>query len=308
MTDTIVLATRGSALALWQAHATERALRAGRSDLAVGIVTVKSGGDRDQTTELSRFGRTGIFTAEVDAALFDRRAHVGVHSLKDVPTTLPDGLVLGGVLARGPAEDVLVSRTGARFADLPRGARVATGSVRRAAMLRRLRPDVEIVAIRGNVDTRLAKLDAGEADAIVLARAGLERLGLAARVTQVFTRDECVPAPSQGIVGLICRADDDASRRHLDRVCDRESAAEALAERALLHALHGGCNAPLGAHARARDNVIAITARVLSVDGGACVDDSIRGSIDEAESLGRALAERMAAAGARRLIEEARDR
>lgn len=302
----LVLATRGSALALWQAETTARALRAGRSDLTVEILTVKSGGDRDQTTELSRFGRTGIFTAEVDAALFERRAQVGVHSLKDVPTALPDGLVLGGVLMRGPAEDVLVSRDGARLQDLPQGARVATGSVRRAAMVRRLRPDVVIVAIRGNVDTRLAKLDRGEADAIVLAHAGLVRLGLGARITQVLTREESVPAPSQGIVGLVCRIDDESARRHLDRICDRESAAEALAERALLHGLHGGCNAPLGAHARARDNAIALTARVLSLDGRECIEDSIQGSIDDAAALGRALAERLAAAGARRLIDAAR--
>jgi hydroxymethylbilane synthase len=190
---------------------------------------------------------------------------------------------------------------------LPRGARIATGSVRRAAMLRRLRPDIEIVAIRGNVDTRLAKLDQGDADAIVLARAGLERLGLAQRITQVLTRDESVPAPSQGIVGLICRADDDAARRHLDRICDRETAAEALAERALLHALHGGCNAPLGALARARENSIALTARVLSLDGRECIEESIHGSIDDAEALGRALAERMADAGAKRLVEAARN-
>lgn len=306
--DRIVLATRGSALALWQANATSAALRGGRSDLAVEILTVKSGGDRDQKTELARFGRTGIFTAEVDDALLERRAHVGVHSLKDVPTTFPDGLVLAGVLARGSPEDVLISRNGVKFADLPAGARVATGSVRRAAMLRRLRPDIAIVEIRGNVDTRLAKLDAGDADAIVLARAGLERLGLAARITQVLTRGEMVPAPGQGIVGLVCRADDDATRAHLDRICDREAAAEALAERALLHALHGGCNAPLGAHARARDDVITLVARVLSHDGRECIDDAVHGSIDDAEALGRALAERMAAVGAKRLIDDARER
>jgi len=303
----IVLATRGSALALWQAEATSRALRAGNSDLVVHILTVKSGGDRDQTTELARFGRTGIFTAEVDAALLERRAHAGVHSLKDVPTSFPDGLVLASVLARGSPEDVLVSRNDTKLANLRRGARVATGSVRRAAMLRRLRSDLAIVEIRGNVDTRLAKLDAGDADAIVLARAGLERLGLAARITQILTREESVPAPGQGIVGIVCRADDVATRAHLDRICDREAAAEALAERALLHALHGGCNAPLGAHARARDDVITLVARVLSEDGRECIDDSIHGSIDDAEALGRALAERMAAAGAKRLIDAARE-
>ncbi|MBL8862317.1 MAG: hydroxymethylbilane synthase [Planctomycetes bacterium] len=304
----LVLATRGSALALWQAESAARALRLGRSDVEAELMIVKSGGDRDQTTDLARFGRTGIFTVEVDEALLDRRAHVGVHSLKDVPTTLANGLALAGVLPRGPAEDVLVSRGGARLTELPPGARIATGSVRRAAMLRRLRPDVEIVSIRGNVDTRLAKLDAGEADAIVLARAGLERLGLAARITQVLTREESVPAPSQGIVGLVCRADDRQTRAHLDRISDRETAAEALAERALLHALHGGCNAPLGAHARARENALTLTARVLSLDGRECIEDRLGGAIDDAEALGRALAERLAAAGAKRLVDAARSR
>ena len=304
----LILATRGSALALWQAEATARALRMGRSEVEVELMVVKSGGDRDQVTDLARFGRTGIFTAEVDEALLTGRAHVGVHSLKDVPTTLPEGLVLAGVLPRGPSEDVLVSRGGVRLADLPSGARVATGSVRRAAMLRRARPDLAIVSIRGNVDTRLAKLDAGEAEAIVLARAGLERLGLGGRITQVLAHTESLPAPSQGIVGLVCRRDDDAARAALDRITDRETAAEALAERALLHALHGGCNAPLGAHARARENVLRLAARVLSCDGREMVEDHVVGPIDEAESLGRALAERLAAAGARRLIDAARTR
>lgn len=302
----LVLATRGSPLALWQAHAAERALKSGDAALAVEILTVKSGGDVDRTTDLARFGRTGIFTAEVDAALLDRRAQIGVHSLKDVPTTLPVGLVLGGALMRGPAEDALISRTGAGLADLPAGARVATGSVRRAAMLRRLRPDLVIVQIRGNVDGRLAKLDRGDADAIVLARAGLERLGLGDRIAQVLTREQSLPAPGQGIVGLVRRADDREAARHLDRVTDRETAAEALAERALLHGLHGGCNAPLGAHARAKDNALSLTARVVSIDGREQVEDRIHGSIDEAEALGRELAARMAAAGAKRLIDAAR--
>lgn len=302
----LVLATRGSALALWQAEAASHALRTASPDLSVEILTVKSGGDADQSTELARFGRTGIFTAEVDDALLSGRAQIGVHSLKDVPTTLPDGLVLGGVLLRGPAEDVLVSRDGLALERLPIGARVATGSVRRAAMLRRLRPDLEIVAIRGNVDTRLVKLARGEADALVLARAGLERLGLGSRITQVFTQEQCLPAPSQGIVGLVCRADDAAARRHLERARDREAMAEALAERALLHALHGGCNAPIGAHARAHGNALTLHARVVSLDGRECLDDHIQGSIDDAEALGLALAELLEARGAKRIVDAAR--
>jgi len=302
----IVLATRGSALALWQAEATSHVLRAGSADTSVEILTVKSGGDTDQTTDLARFGRTGIFTAEVDDALLSGRAQIGVHSLKDVPTTLPDGLVLGGVLPRGPAEDVLVSREGLSLDALPMGARVATGSVRRAAMLRRLRPDLEFVAIRGNVDTRLVKLARGEADALVLAHAGLERLGLASRITQIFSKEQCVPAPSQGIVALVCRADDAAVRRLLERVRDRDAMAEALAERALLHALHGGCNAPIGAHARAHEKTLTLHARVVSLDGRECLDDHIEGSVDDAEALGLALAQLLAARGAKRIVDAAR--
>jgi hydroxymethylbilane synthase len=272
----------------------------------VEILTVKSGGDADQTTDLARFGRTGIFTAEVDDALLSGRARIGVHSLKDVPTTLPDGLILGGVLPRGPAEDAIVSRTGQPLEALPLGARVATGSVRRSAMLRRLRSDLEFVAIRGNVDTRLVKLVRGEADALVLACAGLERLGLAARITQVLTQEQSVPAPGQGIVALVCRGDDGEVRQVLERARDRAAMAEALAERALLHALHGGCNAPIGAHARAGATSMTLHARVVSLDGRECLDDRIEGPLEDAAALGSALAERLAARGAKRIVEAAR--
>ncbi|MEO0651672.1 MAG: hydroxymethylbilane synthase, partial [Planctomycetota bacterium] len=167
------LATRASKLALWQAEATATALRAAWSDLSPELVEVTSSGDADQKSALSRFGRIGIFTVEVDRVLLEGRAHAAVHSLKDMTTTLHEGTMLSGVLGRGPVEDVLV---GAKLDDLPQSARVATGSLRRAAMLRAVRPDVEVVQIRGNVQTRLEKLARGDADALLMARAGLERL------------------------------------------------------------------------------------------------------------------------------------
>ena len=304
----IALATRGSKLALWQAHAARGLLVAAAPARPVELVVVESSGDRAQHLDLASFGRIGIFTAEVDDAVLDRRADVGVHSLKDVTTTLPRGLALAAVLARGPVEDVLVSRGGLRLADLPRGSRVATGSVRRIAMLKSARPDVETVPIRGNVDTRLAKLESGAADALVMARAGLVRLGLERAIGEVLDLERFPPAAGQGIVALVCRSDDGETARALAGVGDREAYAEALAERALLAGLHGGCNAPLGVLARAREQGIALHACVLSLDGAQRLEDRLSGPIEDAPALGAELAERLAARGARELIEAARSR
>ncbi len=304
----IVLATRGSKLALWQAHATRALLLALDSKMQVELFVVQSSGDRDQHIELASLGRIGVFTAEVDAAVASGAAHAAVHSLKDMTTSVAEPLMLAGVLARGPVEDVLVARDGAKLADLPRGARVATGSVRRVAMLKRVRRDLEIVGMRGNVDTRLAKLAAGDIDALVLARAGLVRLGLAQHVTEIFDARSFVPAVGQGIVGLTCRANDAATARTLASISDREAWAEAQAERALLNELHGGCNAPVGGHARAVEGAIALHARVLSADGTEMLEGELSGAIGSAAEIGRKLAQTLAARGARRLIEACRAR
>lgn len=302
----LVLATRASPLALWQARAAQALLLAARPGLEVELLTVQSTGDRDERLDAASFGRVGIFTIEIDQAVLSGRAHIGVHSLKDMSTQMPAGLVLGGVLARGPVEDVLVQSGGALLSDLERGARIATGSVRRIAMLKHLRPDVEVVPIRGNIETRLAKLARGDADALILARAGLERLGLGAQISEVFDTQRFLPAVGQGIVGLVCRADDDASVRTLWAISDREAAVEAAAERALLHGLHGGCNAPVGGHARAVEGALVLKGRVLSLDGSEILEAEIAGAADDAEGLGRALAQRLVASGAKRLIDAAR--
>ena len=302
----LVLATRGSPLALWQAERARELLIAARPQLQVELALVQSSGDKDQHLDLADFGRIGVFTAEVDRAVLEGRADAGVHSLKDMTTSLQTGLVLASVLARGNPEDVLVARDRCTLANLPHGARVATGSVRRIAMLKSVRPDLSIVGIRGNVDTRLRKLAQGEADALVMARAGLERLGLAQHISEVLDVRRFVPAVGQGIVGLTCRADDAATARTLQAIGDPEAWAEAHAERALLADLHGGCNAPIGGHARAVENALALHARVLTLDGVQTLDDEIAGSVDEAEELGRALAKRLAARGARELVQAAR--
>ncbi|MBI5362698.1 MAG: hydroxymethylbilane synthase [Planctomycetes bacterium] len=301
-----LLATRGSPLARWQAETTKRLLEHARLDLDVELCVVQSSGDKDQKSDLARLGRTGVFTAEIDDAVLSGRAHAGVHSLKDMTTSLPDGLVLAAVLQRGATEDALVGRDGHVLADLSRGARVATGSVRRVAMLKRARPDLEIVGIRGNVDTRLDKLMSGQAEALIMACAGLERLGYAKHITERLGPPGFLPAVGQGIVGLTCRTGDDATHRALQGIGDREAWAEAHAERALLARLHGGCNAPVGALARAKEAALALEACVLSLDGRETLEDRISGSIERAAELGAELAERLVARGAKHLIDAAR--
>ena len=243
-----------------------------------------------------------MFTKEVDARVHSGDAHAAVHSLKDQLSTLPEGIELGMVLPRGPVEDVLVSREGAGFLALPAGANVATGSLRRRSQLLRARPDLNAVPIRGNVDTRLGKLDAGEADALILARAGIERLGLGDRITEVIAPSVILPAVSQGIVGVTCRADDDETRRLLGLADDPETHAIADAERAWLRRLGGGCNVPAAAHAIVTGDRMTMQARVLDQDGTTCLEGTAEGAVVDAEDLGRSLAEELIARGAIELV------
>jgi hydroxymethylbilane synthase len=302
----LVLATRGSPLALWQANETRRLLLARFPSTAVSLLVVQSAGDKDKQTELARFGLTGIFTAEVDHAVVSGAAHAGVHSLKDMTTSLHAKLVLASCLARGPVEDVLLTRDGSRLIDLAPGARVATGSVRRVATIRRLRPDLELVGIRGNVETRLRKLQNKECDALVMARAGLERLGLVDRISDVFDIERSLPAVGQGIVGITCRVDDWETIDALTEIAHTTSFAAARAERALLNALHGGCNAPIGGHARCHGLDLELRARVLSLDGKECIEGDVLGDAREATRLGERLADELLKLGAKRLIDAAR--
>lgn len=300
------IATRGSQLALWQAETVRTMLEREPEVDVCELVVIRSSGDRDQTSDLARFGRIGIFTVEVDRALLEGRADIAVHSLKDMTTELQAGIELAGVLARGPVEDVLVSSSGVALDALPRGARVGTGSLRRAAMVLAARPDLEVVGMRGNIETRLAKLHAGEAEALVLARAGVERLGLVEHVSEVLPLDRFVPAVGQGIVGLTCYPAASALRELLARVRDRRAWASALAERAFLRTLRGGCNVSIGAHARHADGRLELTARVLAPDGSETIDGARAGTPEAAEALGVELADELLGRGAERLLEVAR--
>jgi hydroxymethylbilane synthase len=304
--ETVILATRNSPLALWQAETTAARLRAAFPGLNVTLLEVKTVGDRVLDRPIAAVGSQGVFTVEVDRAVQEGRAHAAVHSLKDLATTDAEGLALGAVLARGPAEDVLVSPRHRTLDLLPRDAVVATGSLRRRAMLLRERPDLRFVDARGNIATRLAKLDAGECAGMVLARAGLERLGLAARVTETFSVERLLPAVGQALVGITCRVDDAATRAKLAAIADPLGLACGRAERALLRTLRGGCHAPVGGHATIRDGALRLRARVLSADGAREIEDEATGAVEGAEALGVALAERMIGRGAAALLAEGR--
>jgi hydroxymethylbilane synthase len=249
MTTRLILATRRSALALAQSRAFARALEARSPGLAVGELEVVTTGDRIQSRPLHEIGGKGLFVKEIEDALLEGRAHFAVHSIKDVPAELPEGLAIACIPAREDPRDALVSRSGARLAELPRGARVGTSSLRRALALRGARPDLEILPLRGNVDTRLRKVDEGQYEAIVLAYAGMKRLGVAARATEILDASVSLPAIGQGALGIECREGDAAVIERLAAMRDAETTICVRAERAVLAAVEGSCKIPVAAYA-----------------------------------------------------------
>jgi hydroxymethylbilane synthase len=299
----IRLATRGSALALWQAEAVARALALVLPADAVELVTVRTSGDEVLDKEISAIGGTNVFTAEVDRAVTDKRADAGVHSLKDLGTRMAPGLVLGAVLARGPVEDVLVAPRFGSLAALPSGAVVGTGSPRRKAMLLAVRPDLRCVNLRGNVETRISKVERGEVDAAILARAGIERLGRGSAISEVLPLDRFLPAAGQGLVGVTCRAGDARVVAALKRLRDEAGFAAALAERAVLRDLHAGCHAPVGVLASVDGARLALQGRILALDGRSEIAARIDGPAADAELLGARLAADLLARGAARFLE-----
>lgn len=298
------IATRGSALALWQANHLRQALDSSFG-VAAEILVIKTSGDRFVGAAFDELGIKGVFTKELEDALLDGRADVAVHSMKDVPTEICDACGVAVVFTREDPRDVLVSRSGLTLAQLPRGARMGTSSLRRASQLLRFRSDFEIVEIRGNVDTRLRKLDSGEYDGVILAKAGLDRLGLASRITEILSPEVMLSAVGQGALGVEYLDPRGDEFPFLHKMVDRETICAVQAERALLAGLQGGCRLPLGAWARFQEGELVIDACVLSADG----KESLRqhGSTeciapDEPRSLGRRVANELLAAGADRLL------
>jgi hydroxymethylbilane synthase len=300
-TTVLRIATRHSALALWQARHVQHLLTAAHPKLDVHLVEVTTTGDRVVSQPLRDFGGQGAFTREVQTAVLDGRADLAVHSLKDLPTEPAPGLALAAVPAREVTDDALVLPLGAKATDLsslPAAARLGTGSPRRQAQLRYLRRDLELQEIRGNVDTRLRKLDAGEFDAIVLAAAGLIRLGLAQRISQRLAPPVMYPAVGQGAIGIECRHADQSTRDLLAAISDPPTWTAALAERALLSALRAGCHAPVGVHTVVQGEQLNLEAVVLSLDGTVRWLCRQEGAVNDPVAAGCALAERLIAQGA----------
>lgn len=300
MTETNLLriGSRASPLARTQAEWV-----AERVTCCTAMVWVKSGGDADRTTDLRAFGNTGIFTAELNQALLEDRVDVAVHSLKDLPAADESGLALGCVPVREDVHDALIARDGMRFADLPAGARVGTGSPRRIAQLKRARPDLEFMTIRGNVDTRLAHVHDGRADAVVLAVAGLRRLSKDEVITDVLDPSICLPAAGQGALGIVIREGDARASEALEALRDIRSAACVTAERAALHALGAGCHTPVGALAEVEEGRLRLRVRVLSDDGSEALEDEREGALAEAHALGLEAARVLLDQGAARLVD-----
>jgi hydroxymethylbilane synthase len=304
--DPIRIATRRSQLALWQAGHVAELLRAAHPGLAVELVPMSTQGDRVQDRALAEVGGKGLFVKELEVAMLEGRADIAVHSMKDVPSELPPGMCIAAALPRANPCDAFLSLRHARFAALPQGARVGTSSPRRQAQLRHARPDLALELLRGNVDTRLRRLAEGGLDAILLACAGLERLGLAAHITEVLDLDLSLPAVGQGVIGIECRDDDVRCRDALAALHHEPSFVRLRAERAFARALEGSCHSPIAAHATLEGDALVVRGFVGSPDGREAYRDAERGQPAEAEALGRRLAARMQAAGAGVLLERLR--
>ena len=292
------IGTRGSPLALAQAYEARRrlALAHGAPEEHFEIVVIKTSGDAIQDRPLSEAGGKGLFTKELDQAQLEGAIDIAVHSAKDLPTVLPDGLVIAGYLPREDVRDAFIGRDATTLMDLPQGARIGSASLRRQAMIRRLRPDLEIELLRGNVQTRLNKVEAGEYAATLLALAGLKRLGLAERATSILPLDLFPPACGQGAIAIVARSEDTGVLADLAPICDGEAGCALAAERAFLKVLDGSCRTPIAGHAVASGDRLSFYGLVLRPDGSEAFDARAEGPANQAAALGEASAKKILAA------------
>ncbi len=298
----ILIGTRGSQLAIWQASYVENTLISSYPEISIERVIIKTEGDRDQKSSLTRIGGQGVFTKAIEDALLNKKIDIAVHSLKDLPSQMAHGLVLGAVPERGPVEDVLVTKDGRSFMDLPNGAKVATGSIRRKSQLLNLRTDIHIADLRGNIDTRLRKLQTQNLDAIIMARAALVRLKLNDVRYYTFKLNEIIPAVGQGAVGVQIREDDEEVRELVGTINDKQTFQAVEAERAFLHELDSGCQFPVGAYGVIRQNRLHLNGFVGSEDGQTVLIDQVESEPSEAEAAGQRLAQQLIQRGALDLL------
>ncbi|MCH8854250.1 MAG: hydroxymethylbilane synthase [Planctomycetes bacterium] len=299
----LIIGTRGSKLARTQTQWVADQLKKSHARLSVEIKVIQTAGDRDQTAPLTAIGGKGLFTQELDQQLIDGEIDCAVHSMKDLPTELPEGIAILAVPKREQPHDALISRENVRFLELPPGATVGTGSIRRLAQLLRIRGDLKYEDIRGNVDTRIKKLAQGLYDAVILAAAGLRRLGMDDQITELFAPNVVLPAVGQGALAVTGREDDQTTRTLVRAITHLNTRRAVLAERALLSELGGGCHVPIAAHGQVTGRQIHLEGLVVAPDGKTSVRDSITGSAKDAEALGTQLGKRLLQLGAGPILE-----
>ncbi|WP_293736585.1 hydroxymethylbilane synthase [uncultured Phascolarctobacterium sp.] len=298
----LTIGTRQSLLALWQSNHIAALLREKYPECEVVLKKIVTKGDRILDVPLAQIGGKGLFTKEIETELADGTIDLAVHSLKDMPTVLPEGLCLTAITERANVGDAFVSNKYASFEELPLGAVIGTSSLRRKAQLLAARPDLQIMDLRGNVDTRLRKLDEGLYDAIILAAAGLERLGHGDRITALIPPDVCLPAVGQGALAIEARTADDEVRSMLEFLNDLPTKQSTDAERAFLGLLEGGCQVPIGVHADVAGEQIKIEAIIAALDGSTVLRDTITGKAEDAVALGQQLGKKMLAAGGQEIL------
>ena len=296
------IATRKSPLALWQANYVRDALLARNPGLDIELLTMTTQGDTILDTPLAKVGGKGLFVKELELGMLEGRADLAVHSMKDVPVEFPDGLGLAAILPREDPRDALISNKFSSIDELPRGARVGTSSLRRQCQLNARRPDLEILDLRGNVNTRLKKLDDGEYAAILLAAAGVKRMGWEERITELLEPEQFIPAIGQGAIGIEIRLDDERVRGLVGELNDQQTAIRVTAERALNEALQGGCQVPIAGYSEISHGVILLRALVGRPDGSELVQGVISGKPEDAAELGQVLADDLLSRGAREIL------
>ena len=304
MKQNMIIGTRQSLLALWQSNHIADRIRKQYPNCNVTLNKIVTKGDRILDVPLAKIGGKGLFTKELETVLFDGEIDLAVHSLKDMPTQLPPGLALTAITERANAGDAFVSNKYNRIEDLPQGATIGTSSLRRRAQILAVRPDLKIIDLRGNVDTRIKKLDEGNMEGIILAAAGLQRLGYGDRIKEIIPKEYCLPAVGQGALAIETRADDEVVRAMLSFLNDEPTKQATDAERAFLGLVEGGCQVPIGVYAEVTGENINIEAIIASLDGKTILRDTIKGSAQESVSLGEELGNRMLNAGGKKILAE----
>jgi hydroxymethylbilane synthase len=301
----ISLGTRGSDLALAQARQVSWLIQRENVELSINIKPIATAGDKILDSPLSQIGDKGLFVKEIENELLASEIDIAVHSCKDLPTELPEGLIIAAFDTREDPRDVFIGKAG-NIDEIPRGARIGTSSLRRRSQLLSLRPDLDIVDIRGNVDTRITKIEEGEMFGTVLAAAGVKRLKREGEIAFFFAEDEIVPAVGQGVIAIECRERDNLVQNILAAINDGSSSAAVTAERALMHELQGGCQVPIGAHGTVQNEILKLDAYIGSLDGQKSVRDSVEGAVDNAAETGIELARKMKASGGDAILQEVR--